>query len=163
LTTIENDYSRFNLRVFPEPSCGCWLWAGASDGHGYGHFWFRKAIMKAHRVSWIFHHGEIPSGLWVLHHCDNPACVNPAHLFLGDRTANMRDMAAKGRQVFQVSPEKVARGSRAGQSKLNEEQVLKIKQALSNGNSLRNISLEYGVNKSTISHIRTGRNWSHLI
>ena len=80
---------------------GCWEWTASVNRRCYGWFHFggkveRKAL-KAHRVSWELHNGPIPEGLWVLHKCDNPRCVRPDHLFLGDRTDNMRDCAAKGR------------------------------------------------------------------
>lgn len=80
----------------------CWLWAGARSGtmkYGYLHFGSKteRSPKAAHRVSWEIHRGQIPEGIWVLHRCDNPKCVNPDHLFLGNRTDNMRDAAAKGR------------------------------------------------------------------
>ena len=80
---------------------GCWNWVGSTQGFGYGYLHTgdktnRKPV-SAHRYSWALHNGPIPDGLWVLHKCDNPSCVNPDHLFLGDRTDNMRDCAAKGR------------------------------------------------------------------
>lgn len=63
----------------------------------YGSVSINGKFMKAHRYSWEIHNGPIPKGLWVLHHCDNPACVNPEHLFLGTRSDNMKDCYAKGR------------------------------------------------------------------
>ncbi len=159
---IGNDQARFDFYASPEALSGCWLWTGALDGHGYGHFWMDGEIMKAHRASWILHRGAIPDGKWLLHRCDNPACVNPIHLFLGDRTANMRDMAAKGRQVFQVSPERAARGSGVFGSRLEEGQVATIKRELARGVSLARIAREYGVCKATIGHIRSGKNWAHI-
>lgn len=79
----------------------CWEWTGSRTGQGYGymHFGPQKARKPktAHRVSWEFHFGPIPDGLWVLHKSDNRLCVRPDHLFLGDRVANMKDCAAKGR------------------------------------------------------------------
>lgn len=77
---------------------GCWEWFGGRNGDGYGTTSFG---MSAHRVSFILHNGEIGSA-WVLHRCDNPSCVNPVHLFLGDNTANVRDMVAKGRHSAQL-------------------------------------------------------------
>jgi hypothetical protein len=78
---------------------GCWEWQAGKDKQGYGRFAIRPRNMAAHRASWLIHKGALPSGLQVLHRCDNPSCVNPEHLFLGTPTDNMRDCAAKGRIV----------------------------------------------------------------
>jgi hypothetical protein len=90
---------RFMAKVSPAPT-GCWLWTGRPMSAGYGHFHLgghRGQMLLAHRVSWMLHRGPIPHGLCVLHRCDVPLCVNPDHLFLGDRLTNMLDMVAKGR------------------------------------------------------------------
>ncbi len=79
----------------------CWNWIGSQQGNGYGYLHNgtreKRNPIRVHRYSYEIHHGKIPNGLWVLHKCDNRLCVNPEHLFLGDRTDNMRDCAAKGR------------------------------------------------------------------
>ena len=87
---------RFYNRVEPMmDDVGCWLWVGRRDSYGYGKL--GKKQTASHRLSWTIHFGPIPSGLCVLHRCDNPPCVNPAHLFLGTQLDNIRDMNAKGR------------------------------------------------------------------
>lgn len=81
-----------------EKSDGCWKWVGPMRSTGYGRIWVNKkrGVQSAHRVSWELHHQD-PGEMSVLHHCDNPVCVRPDHLFLGTQADNMRDMTAKGR------------------------------------------------------------------
>lgn len=98
-----DEFDELAKRFWPkvEKTEHCWTWSGAKNRRGYG--WLHNGSrttrkpMRAHRASWEIHFGKIPDGLWVLHRCDNPPCVRPDHLFLGTRTDNMRDCAAKGR------------------------------------------------------------------
>ena len=84
----------------PEPTTGCWLWTGAISTSGYGSLSVNGKTMRAHRAAWLATHGPIPPGLHVLHHCDQPACVNApgGHLFLGTDADNTRDALRKGRR-----------------------------------------------------------------
>ena len=77
---------------------GCWNWCGAKSTAGYGYLRIEKHGVLAHRIAWELTHRDIPEGMCVLHHCDNPACVNPDHLFLGNQQDNTQDMIAKGRE-----------------------------------------------------------------
>lgn len=96
--------AEIHSRVEFEPNTGCWLWARGYAGNGYGTLGLRGLPREAHRASWVAHNGPIPAGLWVLHRCDTPACVNPSHLFLGTQRENMADCAIKGRIKRRAGP-----------------------------------------------------------
>ena len=85
-------------RFFKKVTVGdsCWMWVGGKTKDNYGKFWLGKT-MKAHKVSYLIHCGEVPNGLCVLHSCDNPLCVNPKHLWLGTQLENIQDRDKKGR------------------------------------------------------------------
>jgi hypothetical protein len=107
LTQRATPGDRFWTKV--QKSDGCWQWTAYRDPMGYGRFRLNGEARLAHRVSWEMHNGSIsPEDLCVLHKCDNPSCVNPDHLFLGDRIANVADMVAKGRHCWDFG--RVSRG-----------------------------------------------------
>jgi hypothetical protein len=93
-------------------SSPCWVWSASKDKRGYGNFNVGHKCMKAHRVSWIINFGEVPNGLCVCHHCDNPSCVRPDHLWIGTHKQNMSDCRSKNRSGFIVHPERMATGER---------------------------------------------------
>lgn len=131
----------------------CWEWRGSKDGCGYGMIKADKVTRRAHRVSWRLHNGPIPKGMQVLHHCDNPGCMNPAHLFLGSNMDNVQDKVQKGRQ---------ARGNKlVSNSKLTIRQVREIK-SLSKVLPGVVLSKEYKVCASTISLIKKGKIWKWI-
>lgn len=92
---------RFWSKVHTRGPDDCWEWTGCRLPAGYGKIGVRGRTEYATRVLWQMMHGPIPDGLYVCHHCDNPPCVNPAHLFLGTGKDNARDSARKGRLFFQ--------------------------------------------------------------
>lgn len=113
--------------------------------------------IKAHRVSWELHNGPIPDGLWVLHHCDNPSCVRPDHLYLGDAADNARDRArrARGRENRQ-------NGRANANAKLSEGDVRAILAALQAGATQMAVAERFGVKQAQISRIARRENWHHL-
>lgn len=132
----------------------CWEWTAAKMERGYGVFSIGDKTYLAHRLAWQFSYGVIPEGLFMCHHCDNPGCVNPRHLFLGTQTDNMQDAAKKGR---------MARGDVHAQSKLTENEVLEIRKLLAQGErSQQDIGDEFDVHQATVSKIKLGARWSWL-
>jgi len=129
----------------------CWNWLLSKDRKGYGRITVDGWPYGAHRVSYKLHCGPIPVGAHVLHHCDNPSCINPAHLFLGTNAENMADRNVKGRQQ---------RGSSHGKAKLGEADALAIRN--STGETLRGLAARYGVCLTTIKNIRSGKIWTHV-
>jgi len=131
----------------------CWEWTAGKSASGYGVFWMGGRNNRAHRVSWVLEFGKIPKGLLVCHHCDNPLCVNPNHLFLGTAQENSLDAMEKGR---------FATGELNGRSKLRDDDVLLIRKRLESGERLKPIAEDYNVEISTIHKIKKGRSWSHV-
>src|SRR3990167_7115688 len=132
---------------------GCIEWVGRIKQGGYGAMTVNGKERGTHRVSFELFIGEIPNGLWVLHRCDNPMCVNPAHLFLGTNTDNVADMVAKGRQAG-------ALGERNHSAKLTASDVVAIR-------SERNLTQcqlaqRFGVSQNAISLIVRRKSWAHV-
>lgn len=137
-----------------EKTASCWLWTACLNPNGYGHLRVDKADWAAHRLSWEIHRGPIPDGLWVLHHCDNPPCINPAHLFLGTCRDNHADMIAKGRKVTVRLC-----GELSGVAKLTAQKVVEIRALRATGLTQQAIADRFGVTQRTISYIESGRVW----
>ena len=149
---------RFWEKVIVKGPDVCWEWKGGCNNYGYGAFWsFHNKVEGAHRVSWKLHNGPIPRGMCVLHHCDNPLCVNPAHLFLGTKADNTKDMMLKGRQPA-ISMIRHP-GESNGRAKLTEKEVRIIRGKLYSGSIL---AREYGVSQSQICRIIKGNTWRCL-
>lgn len=130
----------------------CWQWTGDLGTHGYGKIYNRLMgkQMIASRASYEINVGAIPDGLCVLHRCDNRACVNPSHFFLGTKQDNSTDCKMKGRHV---------KGEAHPRSKLKESQVLSIR---ADNRALRTIAADYLVCKETIRKIKQHTRWVHL-
>lgn len=133
----------------------CWIWNGSKDKNGYGKLRFNNKELRAHRVSWKIHYGEIPKNIFVCHKCDNPSCTNPEHLFLGTAKDNTNDMIRKGRKIFSI-------GEKSSNAKLNETQVIEILKLLKIENNIDKIAEMFCVHKNTISCIKHKRTWKYL-
>ena len=150
------EQERFFKRVQIEGDDECWEWTGSRNKAEWHGQWRNAAgqIELTHRAAWRLMRGDIPGKLFVLHRCDNPICVNPAHLWLGTQADNLKDMWEKGRARPGVSL-----GEKHGMSKLVPDQVIDIKASNQSGVSL---AKKYNVSQTTICDIRKGRIWKHL-
>ena len=133
----------------------CWEWRLYRNKGGYGNFGMPGRVIRlAHRMAYETVYGPIPSGLHVLHRCDNPGCCRPDHLFLGTPADNCNDKLAKNRG---------AKGERISQSKLKTDDVLQIKAAYNSGReSQKALANRFGVGRDNISRIVNGKRWKHL-
>jgi len=141
----------FNSLVEKEDN-GCWWWRGAIVKGGYGRIFKDGRKQYVHRISYERAAGYLPEDLDVLHSCDNPACINPAHLFLGTQTDNNNDMWAKGRA-------RVPLGEKHGNHKLTEQYVRDIRESELDFSILAE---KYGVTRQLIVYVRRGTIWKHV-
>lgn len=108
--TVTTLAARLDTGSIPEPNSGCFLWIRTVNNRGYGQITYRGRPILAHRAAWeVAHAKKIPAGALVLHSCDNPSCVNPSHLRLGDASENASDAVARGRH-FQAKKTVCAHG-----------------------------------------------------
>lgn len=133
----------------------CVEWTGYVNALGYGRVRFNGRKWLTHRLAWVRAFGAIPDGFLVLHRCDNPPCVNPAHLFLGTHADNVADMIAKGRQVH-------PRGSDHPMAKLTECDVVAVRTRLKGGESRAAIAASLGVSTSLVGYIEKEKIWTHV-
>ncbi len=159
---------RFELHVVRKDG-GCWNWAGSVTEKGYGRFSTPGQVLAAHRVAYEIYIRPIPDGLCVCHHCDNPACVNTDHLFLGTNGDNVQDSVLKMRRATgdknasRLYPERVPRGEEHSYSKMTNEAVKQLRLRYATGGiPLRKLSTEYGIHINTARAIVNRKTWAHV-
>lgn len=163
----DNTISRFWSKVKIGDPDECWEWQ-CSKAKGYGKFKVDKRSLGAHRISYELTYGEIGSpALYVCHSCDNPSCVNPAHLWLGTNKDNIIDALEKGRlplgdkHYSHTRPERVIKGDQHyrwgkpfGYAKLTDDDNRLIRQLISTGQcTRRELAIKFNVSKATIGRV----------
>ena len=134
---------RFDAGYIKDSTTGCWNWKAINRARGYGSIYYKNKYWSANRMSWFLYRGQIPVGKWVCHKCDNPACVNPDHLFLGTASQNALDCVLKKRRPL----------------KLTENAVKEIR-ASTEAHAV--LGRRFGVSPVTIRHVRIGFTWTHV-
>lgn len=140
---------------------GCWEWTAHKDKRGYGRFnaYGRNSqIMLAHRYSYFLANGDLPDDLFICHSCDNPACVNPDHLWAGSPADNVLDMHRKGRARGYdrtIVPQKP-------NQKITKDQARQIKHLALRGVNQDDIAAMFGVSQASVSGIKLGKLWPEL-
>ena len=132
----------------------CLEWTGYIASNGYGRLSINSLPALVHRIAWEIANGPVPEGLCVCHHCDNPRCIFPGHLFISDAKGNQVDCIQKGRSKCLSF-----KGERHLKAKLTEEQIMEIRASNEQGKALAE---RYGVAQTTISDIQKGKSWQHL-
>lgn len=142
-------------RVKPNADTECWEWLALKDKDGYGRFYIGKKNLLAHRVAYAAYYKIDPGNLLVCHRCDNPSCVNPAHLWLGSNADNLADMKNKGRSHS-------CRGERGSRTVLTPSDVYQIRELVSSGLTHRQAGRAVGIGKSQVGRIMRGEQWAHI-
>lgn len=124
-------------------SNGCVLWTGSTNQKGYAHLTYRGRLRRVTRLMMEQRIGGLSDAVHVLHRCDNPRCINPDHLFLGDNTANVADKVSKERQA----------------KKMTRKAVLEIR---ADPRLHREIAADYGVSRSLVGFIKLRKSWGHV-
>jgi predicted XRE-type DNA-binding protein len=159
---VENVSRRFWPKVQKNLEDECWWWL-ATVSAGYGSMGIEPGhrTMKAHKVSYILHNGDIEKGLVIRHLCHNKLCVNPKHLKLGTYSDNAKDTALAGRQKFQKNPDLV-RGENHHMNKYSKELVIAVRLLYETGNySHKSLAEAIGVKTSWVSDVMN-RTWKNI-
>lgn len=151
-----------------EKTDGCWLWTGGRFPTGYGRVNFAAQLWYTHRLAYTLTHGPIPAGMFVCHHCDNPPCARPDHLFLGTAADNVRDRDAKGRSRGGALGHRgpypnTPHGEQCPQARLTAVQVTSIRQRYAAGGlTHKALAHEFGVGETTIYSLLKGKSWRYV-
>jgi len=171
----DNTKIRFKKFIKEDITTKCWEWQGTKLPRGYGRFNYKGKFYLAHRFSMMLEGNDV-TGFFVCHHCDNPKCVNPLHLFLGTHIDNMKDMISKGRNK-NIIKKKYTRQSTGGlkgilnhSAKLTDDIVREIRNKAyvgksgryNTGGNIKELSKKYNVSGTTIKHILNGKTWKHV-
>jgi hypothetical protein len=165
----EKVLKKFRRFVKQDRPSTCWPWQGDCRANfGYGRLFILHKHYLAHRLAYAIAHNTDPGPQCVLHTCDNPPCVNPAHLWLGSRSENSIDRTHKRRSAVgdrngrHTHPEMIPRGTENPNHKLSEQKVRKIKKLLSHGIPHRTLATRFRVSSKVIWQIRHGKAWGHI-
>jgi hypothetical protein len=147
---------RFWSKVDKRGPDECWPWLASVNASGYGRLTAGRGVnLKAHRVSYTLEKGPIPDGMNVLHHCDNPPCCNPGHLFAGTHKDNTQDMLSKDRGV--APPHSF--GKEHHHTKFDDAAARRI---IADQRTHHVIAAEYGVCSMTVFRLKHGQTWKKL-
>jgi len=134
-------------KTYKVSDSGCFEWTGSKAGRGYGVISFFKRNVYVHRISYRIFIGKIPNNLFVCHSCDNPACFNPEHLFLGTPKQNVEDMIKKGRAVY------TKKGEYKGKRKYTNDDYKEMRLMKQKGFSVRDIRQTFSISPAQIFRI----------
>ena len=143
---------KFESLTVWEPNLGCQIWIGGCTNFGYGCIRIARRNWSTHRVAYFLHYGIFDPSFWVCHHCDNPPCINPRHLFLGRGKDNIWDKIRKGRERW-------AHGEAHYSTRMTAQDIRRVFEMRNEGLTQQKIANDFGLTQPAIQAILCGRNW----